>query len=125
MHTLRNYKIDLVLLDNAGKTIYPKPHKFCWSEGKIIKKRKCKTYFIPEEEESFQPWIGGGLALSNSTCDSYVSITPSDLDNSKKIIINTIYFADPDILEDLGQSEKIDEYSTQNCIDLLPEFRKS
>ena len=118
-----DYSINLVLIDHGGKVIQPHLNQFCKKTGIITKKRTCQTYWIPDKETEFNPWIAGGVELNNNSCGSYITITSSELEKNKKLIINTIFFEDPQTIDDLSQSDNIAEYTTQNCIKLIPEFR--
>ena len=118
-----DYKLQIVLFDNAGRTIQPKLHKICWTEGTIIKEKKCESYWIPPKPESFVPWLMGGVEFTNATCSDVVHIAAGDLYSSKKLVLQTVFFADPVVLQDLGQAGKIASYTTQNCLKLIPEWR--
>ncbi len=118
-----DYKLQIILFDYAGRTIQPKIHRVCWDEGFIIKDEKCESYWVPTKTETFLPWIKGGVEFNNQSCGDYVHIAASDLYSGKKLQLNTVFFADPIVLQDLGQSGKIAEYTTQSCTSLIPEFR--
>ncbi|MBW3011132.1 hypothetical protein KY326_02865, partial [Candidatus Woesearchaeota archaeon] len=106
--------INIMVTDKRGVVIWPETRTYGSGDEE-------QTVIIPPEKVELEEFFSGGLDYKNETCEDLL-ITQSMLDEENVLVVKAIKFKVPTRIEDLMESGKIPEYTSQHCIDLQPEF---
>lgn len=108
------YEINIMLNDKRGAVIQPDTRTYGSGDEE-------QTVVIPPEKVVLEEFISGGVDYKNETCEDFL-ITQSMLQEENVLVVKALKLKVPSKIEDLMETGKIPEYTSEHCIDLRPEF---